>query len=80
MPTDKNSEHSLDLRGMSCPMNFVHIKIALDALAPGTVLTVLLDGSPTARDVVSSLETQGYEVLSLEENKGEATLRVRKKI
>ena len=80
MPTDKNSEHSLDLRGMSCPMNFVHIKIALDVLAPGTVLTVLLDGSPTARDVVSSLETQGYEVLSLDENGEEATLRVRRKI
>ena len=80
MPTEMNSEHSLDLRGMSCPMNFVHIKIALDALAPGTILTVLLDGSPTARDVVSSLITQGYEVLSMEENTGEATLRVRRKM
>ena len=80
MPTQMNSVHSLDLRGMSCPMNFVRIKIALEPLAPGTVLCVLLDGSPTAGDVEAGLRAQGYEVLSLEESEGEAVLRVRKKI
>jgi len=80
MPAEMNNEPSLDVRGISCPMNFVRIKIALEYLPPGTVLSVLVDASPMAQDVESSLKDQGYEVLTLVEIDGEATLEVRKKI
>ena len=53
----------LDLVGVSCPMNFVKIKMALDRLPAGAVLEVLLGGAEIALEVEGSLVGQGYEVI-----------------
>ena len=54
--------HSLDLRGVACPMNFVKTKLFLDKLASGTILEVLLDPGEPVESVTSSVEAEGHIV------------------
>ena len=74
MPNE--SSHDLDLRGTLCPMNFVRIKLELDKLAPGTVLRVTADGGGTGRDIVRSLESQGFLVSCIQLSETEARFDV----
>jgi len=52
-----------DLRGVACPMNFVKSKIALEDLAKGDVLRVLLDDGEPIRNVPVSLASEGHAVV-----------------
>ena len=56
---------SLDLTGMVCPMTYVRTKLALDELAPGQVLEVLLSGEEPARNVPRSAHEEGHTVVAL---------------
>jgi TusA-related sulfurtransferase len=47
-------------------MTFVRTRLALDRLAPGQVLLVLLRGAEPLRNVPRTAREQGHEVLSLE--------------
>ncbi len=55
----------LDLRGVACPMNFVKAKVALEKLAVGTALEVLLDHGAPVANVSASFTEQGQEVLAI---------------
>lgn len=55
----------LDLRGVACPLTFVRVRVALDRLAPGDRLEVLLDEGEPAESVPRSLAEDGDEVLEL---------------
>jgi TusA-related sulfurtransferase len=52
----------LDLRGVSCPMNFVKTKLFLDKLASGTVIEVILDAGEPIESVFSSISAEGHLV------------------
>jgi len=54
-----------DLRGVACPMNFVKAKIALERIAVGETLDVLLDGGAPTDNVPASFTEQGHQVLSI---------------
>lgn len=54
--------HMLDLRGVSCPMNFVKTKIFLDKLESGAVLEVILDAGEPVESVYSSITAEGHLV------------------
>jgi tRNA 2-thiouridine synthesizing protein A len=56
----------LDIRGEVCPYTFLRAKLALEPLAPGTVLRVLLGNETSARDVPRSLTDAGHTVLAVE--------------
>ncbi|MGD0091544.1 MAG: sulfurtransferase TusA family protein [Planctomycetota bacterium] len=56
---------SVDLRGVSCPVNFVQAKIALEQLKVGEDLEILLDCGQSVRNVPASFADQGQEVLSV---------------
>ena len=56
----------LDITGEVCPMTFVRTRLALDKLAPGQTLLVLLRGSEPLRNVPRTAREQGHAVLSLE--------------
>ncbi len=69
----------IDLCGSVCPQAYVKTWLALEELASGEVLEVLLDFQQAVEDVPKSLGAEGHEVLSvraLGENKWQ--LRVRK--
>lgn len=57
----------LDLRGVQCPMTFVKTKIALEELADGQVLKILLDDVLASIDVPGNARREGHEVLQITE-------------
>ncbi len=58
---------TLDITGETCPMTFVRVRLALDRLAPGQLLGVLLRGEEPRRNVPRTAAEQGHVVLAAEE-------------
>lgn len=56
----------LDLRGVSCPTNFVKVKLALEDMDTGERIQVLLDDGEPVRNVPRSLKAEGQRLISLE--------------
>jgi TusA-related sulfurtransferase len=57
----------IDLRGISCPTNFVKAKLALEDLDDGTVAQVLLDDGEPVKNVPRSLKADGHKLLGLQQ-------------
>lgn len=53
-----------DLRGVSCPLNFVKTKIELSALKAGDLLEIWLDDGQPIQNVPGSVRNEGHEVIS----------------
>lgn len=58
---------SIDLRGVSCPTNFVKAKLALEMLESGETVRFLLDDGEAVKNVPRSLKAEGHRLLGLEE-------------
>jgi TusA-related sulfurtransferase len=56
----------LDIRTDVCPYTFLKARLALEPLAPGALLRVLVGNEVSARDVPRSLAAAGHVVLSVE--------------
>lgn len=56
-------DQEIDLRGDVCPITFAKTKIALEEMAVGQILRVLLDYEPATRNVPRSVAMYGDEVL-----------------
>lgn len=68
----------IDITREVCPMTYVRVKLALEALDDGATLEVLLAGSEPLRNVPRSAREDGHEVLSLEPlERGQARLRLK---
>jgi tRNA 2-thiouridine synthesizing protein A len=61
-PAPAGAAETLDLCGEVCPFTFVRTRLALEALPLGSVLTVLVDHAPAARNVPRSAEAWGQAV------------------
>ncbi len=55
---------TLDITREVCPMTFVRTRLALDRLAPGQTLLVLLRGEEPRLNVPRTAASQGHQVLS----------------
>lgn len=64
METPAEITSSRNLRGVSCPMNLVHTKVAMAAIQSGQVLEIILDNGPPINNVPGSVEKEGHTVLS----------------
>ena len=64
--SDYSIDKQLDLAGEVCPFTFVRSKLALEQLASGEVLKVLVDNSESASNVPRSLELEGHDVIAVE--------------
>jgi TusA-related sulfurtransferase len=74
-------DSELDLRGEVCPSTLVKTILALETLAPGEVLQVVLDHRPAVKDVPLSVRHRGHEVLELRQvSRTDWTVTVRKGI
>ena len=70
---------TIDLRGVSCPTNFVKAKLALEELEPGDRLELLLDDGEAVKNVPRSLKGDGHKLLGLQETaEGDYLLTVEK--
>lgn len=59
-------DRELDIRGEVCPYTFVKTKLALEEMAAGQVLRVLVDYEPATKNVPRSVKLQGDQVLGVE--------------
>ncbi len=57
---------TLDITRDLCPMTFVRTRLALDRMAPGQTLLVLMKGEEPRRNVPRSAREHGHAVLSEE--------------
>lgn len=69
----------LDLLGVACPMNYVKTKLQLEDMEPLQILEVLLDAGEPAENVPRSVKSDGYRVVSLEEEAGHYRLVIENK-
>lgn len=69
---------SIDLRGVSCPTNFVKAKLALEMMASGESVQFLLDDGEAVKNVPRSLKAEGHKLLGLEETDGYYLLTLEK--
>ena len=67
MGHDFKVDRTLDIRGQLCPLTFVRSKLALEKLAIGEVLEIVLDHPPAAENVPRSMEHEGQTVLAVEQ-------------
>ena len=58
---------TIDLRGVSCPTNFVKAKLALEELETGEQVEILLDDGEPVKNVPRSLKSDGHKLLGLQE-------------
>ena len=58
---------TIDLRGVSCPTNFVKAKLALEDVENGTVVQMLLDDGEPVKNVPRSLKADGHKLLGLKQ-------------
>ena len=63
-PVAADADRVLDITGEVCPMTFVRTRLALDAMAPGQTLLVLLRGEEPVRNVPRTAAEQGHAVLA----------------
>ena len=55
-------DHYLDLRGLSCPTNFIKCCLALENLSLNEALKVDLDTGEAEASVIEGLQEKGYIV------------------
>ena len=60
--------HTIDLRGVSCPTNFVKVKLALEDIEPGETARILLDDGEPVKNVPGSLKAEGHKILALSQS------------
>lgn len=65
---DSTKVHTtLDIRGVVCPITFVKTKLALERMAAGEVIRVVVDAASAADNVPRSLAREGHTVVSVTE-------------
>ena len=69
-----SSDHYLDLRGFSCPLNFVKCCLVLENLSSNQVLKVDLDIGEAETSVIDGLLEKGYKVKILNKDSKKVTL------
>ncbi len=70
--------HTIDLRGVSCPTNFVKAKLALEMIDSGETVEFYLDDGEPVKNVSRSLKEEGHKLLGLEEKEGYYVLTLEK--
>ena len=69
---------AVDIRAHVCPMTWVRVKLALEQIAPGELLEVLLRGDEPLRNIPRSAAADGHVVVASEPAAGDHRLVIRK--
>ena len=59
-------DQEVDITTETCPMTFVRVKLKLEKMSAGSVLSVVLKGDEPLRNVPRSVRAEGHQVLSIE--------------
>jgi len=60
------NRRELDLRGDVCPITFVKSKLALEEMAVGQILRILIDYPGSVINVPKSLSNEGHRILGIQ--------------
>jgi tRNA 2-thiouridine synthesizing protein A len=69
---------TIDLRGISCPTNFVKAKLALEMIDTGETVRFLIDDGEPVKNVPRSLKAEGHKLLGMQEVDGHYELTLEK--
>lgn len=58
-------DKELDLKGEVCPYTFVKSKLAIEEMASGSILRVIVNYLPATKNVPRSMEHEGNKVLKV---------------
>ena len=58
---------SIDLKGVTCPINFVKSKLKLEIMDKDAVLEIILDDGEPVRNVPASLKDEGHKILEVKQ-------------
>ena len=72
-------EHTMNLRGLKCPLPTLRTKKALSALARGDLLVIECTDPLTAIDIPALLNQTGDKLEGQSKNKKVLTFRIRKR-
>jgi len=61
-----SNRETLDLRGITCPMNFVKAKLFIEELEKGNVVEIILEEGDPLINVTRSLKEEGHKVIKVE--------------
>lgn len=70
--------HSLDARGLNCPLPILRTKKALAELAPGETLAVISTDPGSLKDMHAFCKQTGHDLISSSSNQGEFEFLIRK--
>ena len=71
-----SNELLLDLRGVSCLVNFIRIKLRLESIPSSSILEVWLDAGEPMEQVPESLAMEGYKIESMEDCHGFFSIKI----
>lgn len=57
---------NLDLKGVSCPINFVKTKVKLEGMHDGQILEVIIDDGEPLHNVPRSIKEEGHKIIKVE--------------
>jgi tRNA 2-thiouridine synthesizing protein A len=61
-----SNRETLDLRGITCPMNFVKAKLFIEEFEKGNVVEIILEEGDPLINVTRSLKEEGHKVIKVE--------------
>lgn len=67
MGADFKVDRTLDIKGQVCPLAFVRSKLAIENMAVGEVLEIIVDHPPAAESLPKSMEHEGQTVLGIKQ-------------
>ena len=76
---DEASLKIADLRGVKCPLNFVKAKVELAKIQSQETIAFQLDDGDPIRNVPKSIQSEGHEIISIDDNYDGYNLLVVKK-
>ena len=71
--------HTLDARGLNCPLPILRTRKAIAGLDAGEMLEVTSSDSGSVKDITSFCGQTGHELISSNEDRGDFIFTIRKK-
>ncbi len=63
---ESRPDKTINIKGLICPYTFVKSKLAIEDMAVGEVLEIILDYPEATRSIPKSMEDHGHKVLKVE--------------
>ncbi|MGD8588494.1 MAG: sulfurtransferase TusA family protein [Chromatiales bacterium] len=70
--------HTLDARGLNCPLPILRTKKSLAGMPAGEILEIIATDPGSVKDLDSFCSQTGNQMLSSQQNDGEFHFRIRK--